>query len=62
MLHLYWFDFEKRACRSRVSKGRRLREVHHCGTGGMWMGQDVWCSTSIPSAQTAAHLSSCLQT
>lgn len=25
---------------------------------GMWMGQDVWCSTSIPSAQIAAHLSS----
>lgn len=44
-------------------KGRcRQREVRHCGTGEMWMGQDVWCSTSGPSAHIAALSSGCLQT
>lgn len=41
-------------------KACQLKEVHHCGAGGC--GQDVWCSTSIPSAQIAAHLSRGLQT
>lgn len=45
------------------SKGRcRWREVHHCRMGGMWLGQDVCCSTSIPSTHIAAHSSGCLQT
>lgn len=42
--------------RASAGKGEPLRDVR------LWMGQDVWCSISIPSAQVAAHLSSCLQT
>lgn len=39
-----------------VERGAPLQD------GAMWTGQDVWCSTSSPSAHIAALSSGCLQT
>lgn len=39
-----------------VERGAPLQD------GPMWMGQDVWCSRSSPSAHIAALSSGCLQT